>query len=119
MPSERCIKLSCRDSHDFHEARDSLLAFLEDFRALEVEEAIVLAIDVTEMPLFVDINHLREIIDVLARYEDCFRKVARLKIIPAAGVQEMIVRGTVGLMPLPFPIDIHVRDRGVVQDSGI
>jgi hypothetical protein len=119
MSLERCIKLSCRNSGGFQEVRDTLVVFLEEFREAELQEKIVLTIDVTEMPLFVDIKHLREIVDVLTSYRDCFKKVARLKITVAQGVQEMIVRGTVGLMPFPFPIDVHVRSQEAVREAGV
>ena len=118
MSSEKCIKLSCRDSGHFQEFRDTLIAFLEDFREAELQEKITLTIDVAEMPLFVDIKHLREIVEVLTSYRDCFDKVARLKITTARGVQEMITRGTVGLMPFPFPIEVHVRSQQAVREAG-
>jgi hypothetical protein len=95
-----------------------MIAFLEDFREAELREKITLTIDVAEMPLSVDMEHLREIIEVLTSYQDCFDKVVRLKITTARGVQEMITRGMVCLVPFPFPVEVHVRSQQAVREAG-
>jgi hypothetical protein len=109
MSLERSIKLSCAGSGSFEEARESLVAFLQEFQSLHVREKVVLNIDVCEMPLLMDVAQLRELIGVLAGYEDCFKKVAMLKITPARGVQEMIVRGTVAILPFSVPVEVHTK----------
>jgi len=109
MSPERSIKLSCSGSGSFQEARDSLVEFLQEFQSSDIREKVVLNIDVCEMPLFMDVVQLRELIGVLAGYEDCFKKVAMLKITPARGVQEMIVRGTVAVLPFSVPVEVHTK----------
>ena len=89
---ERYIKLSCGDSHDIDGVLHSLVTFLEEFKELDVQEPIVLNLDVSEMPLLLDIQHMRNLVSMLATYGECVRKVSLLNITPDVPGQTYFAR---------------------------
>ena len=119
MPSgsRRGVKLACPASVDFAGVLASLVVFLEEFQELELSEPIELDLDVSELPLLMDMDHMRSIISVLARYENCFQKVALLRILPATGIQEMLVRGAVAVLPFSVPVQVQALGAQEVPDA--
>ena len=114
---ERSIKLSCGDSHDIDGVLHSLVTFLEEFKELDVQEPIVLNLDVSEMPLLLDIQHMRNLVSMLATYGECVRKVSLLNITPAPGIQEMLVRTAVAILPFSMPVRVQSRKGATDQNE--
>ena len=75
-----------------------LAAFLEELRA-SVGDASDLTIDITSMPLLVDASFLQQLAGMMHASLDSFSKVKSLQIVTAGGLQELIARGIVSLLP--------------------
>jgi len=77
-----------------------LVAFLDDLRALPAEKTPPdIVIDVKNMPLLADPAFFQSLAETVCGYSDCFEKIAVLKIETSGGLQEMLVRGALALLP--------------------
>ena len=87
----------------------ALFFFLEEVLMMDADPPVDLHLDVSDMPIFIDVDQVRRIISTLSHYEACFQKVSMLKIVTKPGLQAAIVGGAVAILPFPVPVQVQAR----------
>lgn len=106
---EKSFRLCCSGYHDFEDVMQALFFFLEEVQMMDADPPVDLHLDVSDMPIFVDVGQIRKIMSTLSHYEACFQKVSTLKLVTAPGLQNAIVRGAVAILPFQLPVQVQAR----------
>jgi len=105
---EKSFRLCCGGSDDFEDVLQALLFLLEEILMMDADPPIDLHLDVSDMPLL-NVDHLRRIMSTLSHYDACFQKISMLKIATKPGLQNLIARAAVAILPFPVPVQVQAR----------
>jgi len=103
----RCFELrgAARDAAGVLE---ELRVFLQELRASDAAE---LTLDVASMPVLADASFLGQLASLLGESADCFAQVERLRLVTAGGLQGLIARSVVQLLPPRLAVEVVSRER--------
>jgi len=104
---QRCFELrgAARDAAGVLE---ELRAFLQELRASDAAE---LTLDVASMPVLADASFLRQLASLLGESADSFARVERLRLVTAGGLQGLVARSVVQLLPPRLAVEVVSRER--------
>ena len=87
---------------------EQLRVFFQELRASDASE---LTLDVSSMPVLLDASFMRQLTSLLGDSADCFAQVQRLRLVTAGGLQSLIARSVVQLLPQRLTVEVVSLER--------